>query len=82
MAADLVIRGGRVVDGTGAPSFEADVAISNGRIYVRSTTEAACLDVAPKALPPLKLIPSLAAANGFRLLIVNVATWTPGAVPG
>ena len=47
-------------------------AISNGRIYVRSTTEAACLDVAPKALPPLKLLPSLAADNrGFRLLIVN-----------
>ena len=47
-------------------------AISNGRIYVRSTTEAACLEVAPKALPPLKLLPSLAAANGgFRLLIAH-----------
>ena len=47
-------------------------AISNGRIYVRSTTEAACLDVAPKALPALKLLPSLAAdKGGLRLLIVN-----------
>lgn len=27
---DLVIRGGRVVDGTGAPTRHADVAISNG----------------------------------------------------
>jgi hypothetical protein len=47
-------------------------AISNGRIYVRSTTEAACLEVAPKALPALKLLPSLAAdTGGLRLLIVN-----------
>ena len=32
MAHDLVIRGGRVVDGTGAPARTADVAIAGGRI--------------------------------------------------
>lgn len=29
---DLVIRGGTVIDGTGAESFEADIAVSNGAI--------------------------------------------------
>ena len=29
---DLIIRGGRIVDGTGAPSYRADLAVSNGWI--------------------------------------------------
>ena len=29
---DLIISGGRVIDGTGADAIRADVAISNGRI--------------------------------------------------
>lgn len=29
---DLVIRGARVVDGTGGPSYTADVAVHEGRI--------------------------------------------------
>jgi N-acyl-D-aspartate/D-glutamate deacylase len=42
MAFDLVIRGGRVVDGSGMPGFHADVAIQNGRIArIGRVTEAA-----------------------------------------
>jgi N-acyl-D-amino-acid deacylase len=32
MANDLVIRGGRVVDGSGLPSYVADVAVKDGRV--------------------------------------------------
>ena len=42
MTFDLVIRGGRVVDGSGMPGFAADVAIQGGRIArIGRVTEAA-----------------------------------------
>jgi len=45
-------------------------AVSNGRIYARSTTEAVCLDVALKALPRLTAEPTLAGLDHtFELLI-------------
>ena len=40
MAFDLVIRGGQVVDGTGAPPVAADVAIQNGRVVEIGTPDA------------------------------------------
>ena len=69
----------RALDGSGSSIPGVSVkcwnvpAISNGRIYVRSTTEAVCLDVASAApSPPLKLNPAFAAGAGiFQLVIGN-----------
>src|SRR5437868_15225274 len=53
---DLLIRGGRIVDGTGNPSFLGDVAIGGGRIVAmghlaagaaKRTIDATGLTVAP-----------------------------------
>lgn len=47
-------------------------AISGGRIYVRSTTEAVCLDVATAApaIPALRLLSTIDAGSGmFRLIV-------------
>src|SRR5437868_15474620 len=29
---DLIVKGGRIVDGTGAPAFTGDIAVTDGRI--------------------------------------------------
>jgi N-acyl-D-amino-acid deacylase len=60
MAYDLLIRNGRVVDGTGAPARHADVAIAGGRIAeigkvtatAGRTIDAADLVVAPGFIDP------------------------------
>ena len=53
---DLLIRGGRIVDGTGAPSYLGDVGVRDGRIErigslgtasAKQTIDAAGLVVAP-----------------------------------
>ncbi len=57
---DLVIRNGTVVDGTGAPRVEADVAVSNGKITevgkvdgtADRTIDASDLIVAPGFIDP------------------------------
>ena len=32
MTYDIIIKGGTIVDGTGAPRFDADLALANGSI--------------------------------------------------
>jgi len=61
MAYDLIIKGGTIVDGTGAPRYRADVAIAQGRIAeigqsisgsAREVIDAADLVVAPGFVDP------------------------------
>ena len=52
---DLVIRNGRVVDGTGAPAFKADIGVKDGRIVaVGEVAEPAAtqVDAAGKVVAP------------------------------
>lgn len=59
------------IPGLGVRCWNAP-AISNGRIYFRSTTEAVCLDVATAVVAPLKLQSArVSGSGGFRLLIGN-----------
>ncbi|HEX6868179.1 MAG TPA: amidohydrolase family protein [Candidatus Limnocylindrales bacterium] len=56
MEADLLIRGGTVVDGTGAPGVIADVAVRDGRIVavgaIPDATAAATIDAAGRVVAP------------------------------
>ena len=48
---DLIIRGGRVIDGTGNPAFFADLAIANGRIAALGKIRGAALAFTPSSIP-------------------------------
>src|ERR1700674_1531923 len=60
MTYDIVIKGGTIVDGTGAPRFDADLALANGRIAeigrisedAAETIDARGLVVAPGFVDP------------------------------
>jgi N-acyl-D-aspartate/D-glutamate deacylase len=60
MTYDLLIRKGSIVDGTGGPRFEADVAVAQGKIAeigkiagsARRTIDASGLIVAPGFIDP------------------------------
>jgi N-acyl-D-aspartate/D-glutamate deacylase len=60
MAYDLLIRNGTIVDGTGAPGYQADVALANGRVMeigkirdtAKQTIDASGLVVAPGFIDP------------------------------
>ena len=54
MEADVVIRGGTLVDGTGAPARAADVAISAGRIVAvgEGLSGARTLDASGRIVAP------------------------------
>ena len=54
MTFDLIVRGGRIVDGTGFPAYLGDVAIQDGRMDPRRRTEHPAhrpISFAPHALP-------------------------------
>jgi N-acyl-D-aspartate/D-glutamate deacylase len=55
-AYDILIRGGRIVDGTGAPSYVADLAIRDGRIAaigrLRDARATHVIDAAGQAVAP------------------------------
>ena len=56
MEYDLIISGGRVIDGTGAAAIQADIAISNGRIArigdLGTATAAETIDAKGKVVTP------------------------------
>jgi N-acyl-D-amino-acid deacylase len=53
---DVIIRGGRIVDGTGAPSYRADVAVHGGRVAaigrLDSVRARVVIDAAGKVVAP------------------------------
>jgi len=85
---DLIIRNGTIIDGSGLPAYQADVAISNGRIVrlgrvdepARTTVDAAGRVVAPGFIDPHTHFDAQLLWDGYAkpALAHGVTTIVPG----
>src|SRR5216684_4499489 len=58
MTYDIIIKGGTIVDGTGAPRFDADLALANGRIAeIGRISEGATETIDARGLVNVEAIP-------------------------
>jgi len=52
-AFDLLVSGGTIIDGTGAPRFDADIGVRNGRIaFIGEATDAGTAALAVQSSTP------------------------------
>ena len=73
---DLVIRNGRVVDGTGAPWRRADVAVRGDTIVAVAPAGNTSRFASPLLMPPLEWISSVTAIVSIASLMIRVAAFS------
>jgi len=74
---DLILKGGRIYDGSGMPSFLGDIAINDGRIQAIGRINAYAdhvLDISPERCRP-RTGPGKAAFVGLRPVAEALGGW-------